>query len=135
MRPLLLLCALLLAAPATADAQPLSVRDAFRVGSGGNILCSAQSLTTDPALADMFDRAYSIVCRDAALPVGRLYVLRERGVDPAARLAAIREERISCQAGEPADIEGLGRVETLSCRLKAADIGYRVYLRRAGNAL
>jgi CHAT domain-containing protein len=99
------------------------------------MLCSAQSLTTDRALADMFDRAYAIVCRDAALPVGRLYVLRQRGTDPAARLAAIRNELVSCQAGDPADIEGVGRVETLSCRLKAADIAYRVYLRRAGNAL
>ena len=60
------------------------------------VLCTAQSLTADPALSDMFDRGYSITCRDAAVPVGRLYVLRERGDDPAARLRGAARRRASC---------------------------------------
>ena len=48
---------------------------------------------------------------------------------------AIRNERVTCQAGDPADIEGMGRVETLDCRLNAADVTYRVYLKRARGAL
>ena len=60
-------------------AQPVSVRDSFRVGTGDTVLCTAQSLTADPALADMFDRGYALTCRDAAVPVGQLYVLRARG--------------------------------------------------------
>jgi len=135
MRLAAFLLALVLAVPAAARAQPLSVRDSFRIGSGGSLLCSAQSLTTNAAFRDMFDRGYAVTCRDAAVPVGQLYVLRERGGDPAARLAAIRDARVSCQAGEPTDIEGLGRVETLSCRLAAADVAYRVYLRRIRGAL
>jgi len=115
--------------------QPVSIRDSFRIGTGSAVLCSAQSLTNDPALSDMFDRGYALTCRDAAVPVGRLYVLRTRGQDPAARLAAIRGERVTCRAGEPVEIAGLGRVETLDCRLNAAELSYRVYLRRARGAL
>jgi CHAT domain-containing protein len=116
-------------------AQPVSVRDSFRVGTGDTVLCTAQSLTADPALADMFDRGYALTCRDAAVPVGQLYVLRARGGGPAARLAAIRGGRVTCRAGDPAAIDGLGRVETLSCRLNAADVAYNVYLKRARGAL
>ena len=59
--------------------QPLAVRDSFRVCTGATVLCTAQSVTADPAYADMFDRGYALTCRDAAVPVGRLYVLRNRG--------------------------------------------------------
>ena len=50
-----------------AQAEPLSVRTTFRIGTGGSILCSAQSLGTDRALTDMFDRGYALVCRDDVL--------------------------------------------------------------------
>ncbi|HYC82134.1 MAG TPA: hypothetical protein VEB65_10130, partial [Solirubrobacterales bacterium] len=128
--PLAALVAALLLAPAAADAQPVSARDSFRIGSGGGVICTAQVMLADRALADMFDQAYAIACRDAALPVGQVYALRTRGGDPLARLAAIRDERAVCAAGEPAPIEGLGRVETLSCRLAAENVDYRVYVKR-----
>lgn len=131
----LALLALLALAPA--GAEPLSQRESFRIGTGSAVICSAEAQLADPALTDMFDAGYQIVCRDAAAPVGQLYVLRARGpgADPAARLAALRAGRVECAAGEAVEIAGLGRVETLSCRLKAADIGYRVYLYRARGAL
>ena len=122
------------AAPVAAQV-PLSAQDSFRIGSGGNVLCSATSLTTDAALADMFDRAYSVVCRDAAVPVGQLYALRIRQGDPAARLSAGRADKAICAPGEATVLPELGSVETLTCRLRAADAGYRVYLKRSGNTL
>src|SRR5580765_8245829 len=122
-------------AAAAAAAESLSVRDSFRIGSGGSILCSAEALTNGPALIDMFDRGYSMLCRDAAAPVGQLYVLRVRGPDPAARLAAIRGERMACRPADPADIDGVGRVEALDCRLNGGDVAYRVYLHRARGAV
>ena len=125
----------LAAAAAQAQAQPVGVRQSFRIGSGGTAMCTAQSQLQDAAFADMFDRSYAITCRDAALPVGQLYVLRGRGGDPAARLAALRANRVTCEAGRPAAIEGLGPVETLDCRLKSGDVAYRVYLRRGRNAI
>ena len=122
-----------LAAPATA--RSLSVRDSFRIGSGGSVLCSAEAQTNGPALTDMFDRGYSMLCRDAAAPVGQLYVLRARGLDPVARLAAIRNERVTCAAAAATQVENVGSVETLDCRLNGSDVTYRVYLHRARGAV
>jgi CHAT domain-containing protein len=116
----------------TASAQGLSVRQSFRIGSGTATLCTAQSQVQDPAFGNMFDRGYQIVCRDAAVPVGQLYVLRDPGGDAAARLAGLRAGRVTCGGPERVEIEGLGAVEGLICRLDAADVGYRVYVLRRG---
>lgn len=110
---------------------PLSVRDSFRIGSGGSTICSAQAVATDPGLIDMFDAGYSVTCRDAALPVGKLYKLRSGG-DAAARLAALRSEQVTCGAPQPGTIEGLANVEVIECKMKDADVGYRVYHVRQG---
>ena len=125
---LLVAAAAVQAAPA--PAQSLSLQDSFRIGSGASTLCTAQSVVADRALTDMFDRGYSIICRDAALPVGQIYALRTRRGDPVARLAAARADRVSCESGGTTELEGLGPVETLSCRLASADVTYRVYVRR-----
>jgi CHAT domain-containing protein len=118
--------------PAPAAAQPLSLRDSFRIGSGSGVLCTAQVLLTDPALTGMFDRGYSVICRDAAVPVGHLYALRDGGDDPVARLASIRADRVACEAATAADLPGLGSVETSSCRLNSGDVPYLVYVHRQG---
>jgi tetratricopeptide (TPR) repeat protein len=124
------------AAPAPAPAaQPISVQDSFRLGSGAGVLCTVQAASADKALQDMFDRAYAIVCRDASVPVGNLYALRLRGGDPAARLAALRQEKADCRPAAAEPLQDLGAVETLACRLKAADVSYRVYSKREGNTL
>ena len=114
-------------------AAPLSVRDSFRIGSSGSSFCSAQPVATDRALAGMFDVGYSVTCRDAALPVGKLYKLRSRGAE--ARLAAARGQEASCGVATSGSIEGLGRVETIECKLNDADVGYRVYHYRKGGHL
>src|SRR5690348_6965713 len=74
-------------------ATPLSVHDSFRIGDTGTIFCSAQSTTTDKALVDMFDAAYSVTCRDAALPVGKLFKLRDSGAI-ATRLENARADQV-----------------------------------------
>jgi CHAT domain-containing protein len=113
-------------------AAPLSIRDSFPIGTGGSILCSAQSLATDPALPGMFDRGYAITCRDAAVAVGHIYALRLQGPDPARRQAALRASRVQCAAPSSVPIAGLGTVEAIDCTLKEADVGYRVYQLRKG---
>ncbi len=121
---------------AGAGAQGLSVQQSFRIGSGTGSLCTAESQSQSPAFGTMFDRGYQIVCRDAAVPVGQLYVLRLRGgPDPAPRLAQLRGATATCEASETIEIEGLGQVEALNCRLNDADVAYRVYLRRSGRSL
>jgi CHAT domain-containing protein len=104
----------------------LSVRDSFRVGSGGTIFCTAQSLATDAGLTNMFDTGYALTCKDAALPVGKLYKLRSTS-DVSARLAAARDSNVTCAAGQDGSVPDLGRVTQIECKLKDADVGYRVY--------
>ncbi|GAA4714022.1 CHAT domain-containing protein [Sphingomonas lutea] len=118
--------ALVGSAPASLGAQSLSVRDSFRVGSGGTIFCTAQSLATDAGLTDMFDTGYALTCKDAAMPVGKLYKLR--GVNQAAaRLAGVRADQATCSAPSQGSVAGLGPVQQIECKLKEADVGYRVY--------
>src|SRR4051794_2386319 len=105
----------LAAAASSWGATPLSVRDSWRIGSAGTSFCSAQSLTTDKALTGMFDAGYSITCRDAALPVGKLYKLRDAS-DAAGRIAADRDERATCEAPHHASVPGLGAVDVVDCK-------------------
>ncbi|HET7281896.1 MAG TPA: CHAT domain-containing protein, partial [Sphingomicrobium sp.] len=112
-------------------ATPLSVRDSWRIGSSGTSFCSAQSLTTDAALTGMFDAGYSITCRDAALPVGKLYKLRA-AANAEARLAADRAARAVCEPPKRGNVPGVGTVELIECKLKGADVVYRAYQLRRG---
>jgi len=121
---------------APAQSQPISLRDTFELGSTGSLLCSAQASALDRAFGTMFDRGYSLVCRDAAAPVAHLYALRLRGGDPAARLAELRSARVDCGAAPAkAAVEELGTVTRLECKLRGADVGYTVYLHRARGTL
>jgi len=120
------------AAVSTWAATPLSVRDSWRIGNSGTSFCSAQSLTVDKALTEMFDAGYSITCRDAALPVGKLYKLRS-AADAEARLAADRAEHATCMAPRRSQVSGLGDVEVIDCKLRDADVDYHAYeLKRGG---
>jgi CHAT domain-containing protein len=115
-------------------ATPLSVRDSFRLGNSGTIFCSAQADSTDKALTDMFDAGYTITCRDAALPVGRMYKLRDAN-GAAARLMTLRADRATCEAARRGSVPGLGALEVVECKLKGAEVGYRAYLLRKGKTL
>src|SRR6476469_6325830 len=115
-------------------ATPLSVRDSWRIGTSGTSFCSAQSLTTDKALTGMFDGGYAITCRDAALPVGKLYKLNDAG-RAAARIVADRSDRARCATSQRRNIAGLGPVDVTECKLKDADVVYRSYELRRGRLL
>ena len=119
------------AASSPAAAAPISVRDSFRIGTGGSTFCSAQSNAVDKVLTSMFDSAYAITCRDAALPVGKLYKLRDLASAPG-RLAAARANEFNCGAARTETLAGLGEVEVIDCKLKDIDVGYRAYEYRQG---
>jgi CHAT domain-containing protein len=120
-----------IAASSPADAAPLSVRDSFRLGSGGVIFCTAQSVATDRALTSMFDAGYRLTCKDAVLPIGKLYKLRDTS-GAAARLAAMRADEVACSASRNDTVADVGTVEVIDCKLKDADVSYRVYQVRKG---
>src|SRR5438132_14184565 len=100
-------------------ATPLSVRDSWRIGTSGTSFCSAQSLTVDKALSGMFDAGYSITCRDAVLPVGKLYKIRN-AADAEARIAADRVERADCRPPRRDTVQGIGTVDVFDCKLRDA---------------
>ena len=82
---------------ARAGAPDILARESFPIGSNDGALCQVQSLLQDPALGGMFDRAWTIICRDAAQAVGRVYALR--GNDAVSRVAA-RPGAPTCSAGQ-----------------------------------
>ncbi len=97
-KTLIALAAALVSAPlqslaAQEQERPISYSDTFPIGANG--LCEAQILPPQPG-AGLFDRGYSIVCRDAAAPVGTLWVLRDTSTDAPQRLLPTSE----CREGD-----------------------------------
>jgi CHAT domain-containing protein len=86
--------------PTGSGSADILMRDSFAIGSNDGALCQVQSELRDPAITGMFDRAWTIICRDAAQAVGRVYALR--GTDARNRIAA-RPGAASCPAGEVVD--------------------------------
>src|SRR5579872_3674404 len=117
---------ILVGAASSTAAIPLSIRDSWRIGNSGTSFCSAQSLTADKALGGMFDTGYAITCRDAALPVGKLYRLKD-SADAEARLTADRADHAVCRPPRRGAVAGLESVEVTECTLNAAPVVYRAY--------
>jgi CHAT domain-containing protein/tetratricopeptide (TPR) repeat protein len=126
----------LIASPLSAQNRPPSLSDSFALGAGTGALCQVESKSRDPAVGTMFDRAWVIVCRDAARPVGKLFALRGTPEAVAQRLAAVRETEARCgNTTAQVTIADLGVVALTECRLADADVGYRVYQVRKGNVV
>jgi CHAT domain-containing protein len=95
-------------------ATSLSLRDTFPVGSNG--LCEAQILPPEPG-AGLFDRRYSIICRDAAAPVGTMWVVKATGSEaPPERFVGTGAACLQDAAAPPASLPGLPAVERLDCK-------------------
>lgn len=113
------------------------LEDSFRIGDDGGALCQAQNSSADPAARTMFDRAWMLVCRDAARPIGQVYMLRSSGGDDAAvlldRLAASRKATVTCDAARDAALPGLGAVSVRNCT--ASGSGYRIVSARRNGRL
>lgn len=114
---------------------PISVRSNFRVGSAG-VVCAAQVAPRDPRLTDMFDRGYTISCRDAAGPVGTMVAVRHAlplDAAPLAGVPAAAGAQRACGAPGRVVINALGETDALFCRDPASGLDYRRYaLTRGG---
>ncbi|MFD1612205.1 CHAT domain-containing protein [Sphingomonas tabacisoli] len=122
--------------PALAQANRPSLKDSFALGADGGTLCQVESKGRDEAIGGVFDRAWVILCRDAARPIGHLYSLRGSPDAIAQRLAPLRAREARCEgAAETATIDDLGTVLRSECRLADADVGYRVYQLKRGNTV
>jgi len=122
----LLVLGMAVSAPALAQSSdlPVSVRDSFPLGSGGNALCQVQSRAQDAAIAGPFDRAWAVVCRDSALPVG--YVFALRGSDAAERLAARRNASVDCAGSASAASTLIEGGTESACRWRDPALPYAV---------
>lgn len=107
-----------MAASASAQTARPSLMDSFRIGTGG-ASCQAQSAGTDPALSSMFDRAWTLVCRDSALPVGEMFALRktaDRTIQAAIdHVLATRNPALSCSAAGAIELPDLGLATARNC--------------------
>lgn len=120
----------------TGDDRPL-LQDSFRIGSGGGALCQAQSANGDPAARTMFDRAWTVICRDVARPVGQIYALRRGDGDAALldRLAASRRSAVDCSAPGGVTLPDIGAAIARNCsggagtyRILTVERGKTVYV-------
>jgi CHAT domain-containing protein len=106
----------------------ISLRDAFPIGSNG--LCQAQIIPPEPG-AGLFDRRYSVICRDAAAPVGTLWVVRGNAANDAQlRFGGSDASCTDTAAGEP--LRGLARLTRLECSLRGSALKTRVLAGEAG---
>ncbi len=105
-------CAMGVAPAAAQQVRPVSLMNSFPIGSNG--LCEAQIMEPQPG-AGLFDRGYTVICRDAAAPVGTLWVVRDgAGGDPVARFLPAPADCTA--ANEALAPEALGNGRTLSCQ-------------------
>lgn len=105
-----------------ASALAISLRDAFPIGSNG--LCQAQIIAPEPG-AGLFDRRYSVICRDAAAPVGTLWVVRGSAAkDAQLRFAGADAACTGMAPGE--QLTGLARSTRLDCSLRGSVLKTRV---------
>ena len=113
------------------------LQDSFRIGSGGGALCQAQSVNGDPASRTMFDRAWAVVCRDAARPIGRIYAFRRSEADNEAalleRLAASRRASVNCSAAGGMTLPDVGAVTVRNCSSQSG--AYRILSAERGKTL
>lgn len=128
----LTLAASLAALPAHGQTQqrPVSLRNSFPVGSNG--LCEAQIQA--PAEGDgLFDRRYSIICRDASAPVGMLHVVRATGEDIQAERFAPSDATCDPQPGAADAYAIVPDARVLRCASGASGISRDLVIGRQGN--
>jgi CHAT domain-containing protein len=106
----------------------VSLRDTFPVGD--NALCEAQ-IGRPEAGADLFDRRYSILCRDAAAPIGAMWVVRGSYADkPESRFGV---PGTTCrEAPDTVAIDGLPGTRELVCEEPGSPLSKRLIVGRIG---
>ena len=86
------------AAPGAGHAQVTdpTLRDSFSIGEQGGSLCEVQATVRDGVVRGMFERAWTIICRDASQPVGYVRVLRTTADEARTRIDQNRAGTIAC---------------------------------------
>ncbi len=90
----------------------LALRDTFPIGSNG--LCEAQILAPEPG-AGLFDRRYSVICRDSAAPVGTLWVIKTKDAATSPQRFVGADAKCLEVAAAPGDLPGLPAARRINC--------------------
>ncbi len=123
-----MLAVLLLAMPAAARPPEdlVSSADSFRIGNQG-VLCSAQLRTEDAHYRTIFDRAYDVVCRDAASAVATLYAFRNRDLSADKVMAQLGASNAACDPAVALTVAGLPGLRSRTCRVGSAGLTRIIY--------
>ncbi len=123
---LILGCAWAFAAQAaSAQQQPVLLRDSFPIGDAKGILCQVQDRSVEnPAKQTMFDRSWAIVCRDSAQPVANIYAFGGKPVDVRALVSPSHREPIDCTADATALVAGLAGARQVRCVVRGTRLGW-----------
>ncbi len=109
--------------------QSLSLRNSFPIGTNG--LCEAQIQPPEQG-AGLFDRRYAVLCRDAAAPVGTLWVVRgQLAEDAPKRFAGTGSTCSPTDLGAPP--EGLSEARVLMCSEEGSIIRRQLLVGQSGN--
>ncbi len=111
------------------DATQISLRDTFPIGS--NALCEAQILPPEEG-AGLFERKYAVLCRDAAAPIGTLWVKRGQLADQAQANFAPSGAVCSPSESQTHDLSGLAQ-RSLICREDGSVIQRQLLVSESGN--
>lgn len=117
-----ILALLALAAPGNALAQggDPTLRDSFSIGDQGGSLCEVQATVRDGVIKGMFDRAWTIICRDASQPVGTVRLLRATPAETQARIDQGRAGTIAC-------------TDDGACTVQGSNVAWTTRIEAAGN--
>ncbi|MGJ3649559.1 CHAT domain-containing protein [Sphingomonas sp. GlSt437] len=118
-----LVAAAMIGMPSAAFADGPVLKDIFPVGGG---LCQAQSRFSAPALQGVFDRAWSVICRDAEAPVGEVIALHDGGAPAGPRFTKQEPAGLACDPPKQEQIALVGAVSVRHCRLGALGLSYRI---------
>ena len=134
--PLLaLLPALAFAATSSlASAQETSVklRDSFPIGSGEGTLCQVQDRSYENAAKQsIFDRSWTVVCRDSARPIGNIFAFQSPKTDVLALVAQHRQTPVTC--GENVANDSLGGINRNVCQLTSEPVNYSIFHEQRGD--
>lgn len=118
-------CVLSVGPIAAQSSRPVLLSDSFRIGSGDGVLCQVQDRSIEnEARQSPFDRAWSVVCRDSALPVAQVWAFRNFDGDAVATIAPFRREPIDCSSEEAAPSHDLENAAVARCRIAGSTLGW-----------
>lgn len=117
---------------ASAQETPVQLRDSFPIGTGGGTLCQVQDRSSEnPAKQSIFDRSWTVVCRDSARPIGNIFAFQSPKTDVLALVAQHRQTPVSCDTNPEADeVSGISRS---ICQLKSEPVNYSIFQEQRGN--